>query len=243
VSDLPRGWSWAVLGEICERATKWDPRQFPGQTFTYIDISAINDQRITNAKTLNGAEAPSRARQLVQDGDTLLSTVRTYLRNTALVTPEFDGSTVSTGFCVLRPTAAVEPRFLFHRVLEDRFVEELSARQTGTSYPAVRDADVFDQEVALPPFAEQQRIVEVIEEQLSRIEAIERLLEQLIGPFPRGHGRLGGLRRSIFSHAFRGGLVSQDPSDEPAATLLERIAAGRAGAVKPPRRKGKKTLA
>jgi type I restriction enzyme, S subunit len=168
---LPNGWEWTTLGNVCDRAVKWDPRKSPSAAFEYIDIGAIDRQRITKSTSLLGAEAPSRARQLVKKGDTIVSTVRTYLVNTALVPEELDGATVSTGFCVLRPTGVIDSKFLFYRVLEAGFVASLSAVQTGSSYPAVRDSNVFAQPVALPPLAEQRRIVALLDERLSRLDA------------------------------------------------------------------------
>jgi type I restriction enzyme S subunit len=112
-----------------------------------------------------------------------LSTVRTYLVNTAIVPNELDRATASTGFCVLRPTEAIEPRFLFQRVIEGRFVEDLSRLQTGSSYPAVRAGDVLEQRIALPPRAEQRRIAEALEAYLSRIESGSM---QLAGIVARG---------------------------------------------------------
>lgn len=183
MNELPSGWVETTLGDICLPVTSHRPADRPGEEFTYIDIGGIEAQRITETKRLLGSEAPSRARQLVTAGDTILSTVRTYLKKTALVPDEFDGATASTGFCVLRPASGIEPRFVFYRAIEERFVSDLSARQTGSSYPAVRDTDVFQSGIRIPPTIEQRRIVAAIEEQLSRLDAAEssllRTLERL----------------------------------------------------------------
>ena len=171
MSELPEGWAKATLAELCLPVEKHDPRERPDDRLVYIDIGGIDNQRIVEAKVINGSEAPSRARQLVRVGDTVLSTVRTYLKKTALVTEELDGATASTGFCVLRPAQGIDRRFVFYRVLADDFVASLTAKQTGSSYPAVRDRDVFRAELAVPPEAEQRRIVAAIEEQFSRLDA------------------------------------------------------------------------
>jgi len=74
--------------------------------------------------------------------------------------------------------------------------------------------------LALPPLAEQEAIVEVLDDQLSVIEHLESDLD----------GKLKGaraLRQSILRHAFTGQLVPQDPKNEPARELLKRIAAER----------------
>lgn len=77
--------------------------------------------------------------------------------------------------------------------------------------------------VALPPGAEQAAIVEAVQEKLSQIDA----LEVEVG---RGLARAGRLRQAILKAAFEGRLVPQDPADEPAATLLERLRHARTAA-------------
>jgi type I restriction enzyme S subunit len=75
--------------------------------------------------------------------------------------------------------------------------------------------------VPLPPLAEQEAIVEIVEDQLSVIDHLERDIEAKLRS-------AAALRQAILKHAFEGRLVPQDPADEPATVLLERIAAERA---------------
>jgi type I restriction enzyme S subunit len=70
--------------------------------------------------------------------------------------------------------------------------------------------------VPLPPLAEQQRIVAEVERRLSVVEELEAAVEANLA-------RAGRLRQSILKRAFEGKLVPQDPTDEPASVLLERI--------------------
>ncbi len=193
--ELPSGWELARVGDVCDPITKWDPRRSPEIGFTYIDIGGIEGQRIIETKSYVGQDAPSRARQVVHAGDTVLSTVRTYLRKTALVPVELDGATASTGFCVLRPSKAIDARFLFYRVTAHDFAASLSAQQTGSSYPAVRDGDVFAEYIAVPPLAEQRRIVAAIEEQFSRLDATSSDLRKSLAT-------LRQLRASLLARAF-----------------------------------------
>ena len=72
----------------------------------------------------------------------------------------------------------------------------------------------------LPPLAEQRRIVAEVERRLSVVAALEREVEAALA-------RAARLRQSILKRAFEGRLVLQDPNDEPAAVLLERIRAAR----------------
>lgn len=76
----------------------------------------------------------------------------------------------------------------------------------------------------LPPLAEQHRIVAEVERRLSVVDELEATVEKNLA-------RCARLRQSILKMAFEGRLVPQDPNDEPASVLLERIRAGRETAV------------
>jgi len=78
-----------------------------------------------------------------------------------------------------------------------------------------------DLAIPIPPSPEQQAIVEGVEEQLSVIEHLEADLDTKLKSAQ-------SLRQAILHHAFTGRLVPQDPNDEPASELLQRIAAERA---------------
>lgn len=171
MSDLPEAWSWTTVRDITLPVDKVDPKRAPHKSFTYVDISSIDSQQITEPKTILGAQAPSRARQLLRSGDTVFSTVRTYLRNIGYVGDSLEGAVASTGFSVLRPARGISSRYLYYYALTRDFVDSLSAQMRGTSYPAVVDSQVRDMPVPVAPTAEQDRIVEAIEEQFSRLDA------------------------------------------------------------------------
>jgi len=216
--ELPEGWVWTRLGQICDEVIKVDPKENPNAEFIYLDIASIDNviNRITSPKKYLGKKAPSRARQLVKAGDILFSTVRTYLKNIAVVDEKFDGQIASTGFGVIRPNRIIKSKLIFFLSLCDFFVNPLSKIQRGTSYPAVRDSDVFEQIVPIIPVQEQQQLVSEIERHFSIADQIEQTIEQGLKQAER-------LRQSILKRAFEGKLVEQNPEDEPASKLLEQI--------------------
>jgi len=150
--DLPQGWAWTTIDEITATITKVAPSIHPDKEFGYLDISSIDNTtyRVVEPKSYLGKDAPSRARQLVQGGDVLFSTVRTYLKNIALVPDTYDGQVGSTGFAVLRGKAGISSKYLFHFRLSDEFLADMAELQRGTSYPAVRDSDVQEHRIPLP---------------------------------------------------------------------------------------------
>lgn len=110
-------------------------------------------------------EAPSRARQLVRDGDVLVSTVRPNLNGVASVPAGLDRAIASTGFAVLRVQAdRLDSRYLFHWVRTRTFIDDMVRKSTGASYPAVSDGTVKASEIPLPTLREQRRIAAFLDE-------------------------------------------------------------------------------
>ncbi len=218
MSDLPNGWCWTTVGRVTSRIETTDPKHQPTKSFTYVNIGSIDNSThtIVDPKTLLGAEAPSRARQALRVGDTVFSTVRTYLRNIGYIDSSLDGAIGSTGFSVLRPAHRVNSRYLYYYSLTNRFVDGLSAQMRGTSYPAVVDSQVREMDFPLAPTAEQGRIVAAIEEQLSRLDAG-------VAALGRVRQNLKGMRAAVLHAAVTGRLAVQDASEGTGADLLAAI--------------------
>jgi type I restriction enzyme S subunit len=160
-------WNSIQIEKTCLRTRMRDPRRNPETPFFYVDISAI-DRRlkvITSAPEILGADAPSRARKEICEGDILVSTVRPNLNAVAIVPQHLDGQIASTGFCVLRPNkSAIVGKYLFYFTTTPNFVGILSGKVRGAHYPAVSDNDVKEIELPLPSLSEQRRIVEILDQ-------------------------------------------------------------------------------
>ena len=165
------------IGHFVESVQKWNPRRDGAGTFTYIDLSSVDRtaKAVTQSTTVSASAAPSRARQLVAAGDVLVSTVRPNLNAVAYVSPNLDGATASTGFCVLRPFPdELDGRYLFHWVQTAQFIGNLVQLATGASYPAVSDKIVKAAPIPLQPIEEQRRIAAVLD-----VEAALRVKRRL----------------------------------------------------------------
>jgi type I restriction enzyme S subunit len=235
MSVLPTGWTKATIGDVIVPFQTLDPTKTPNQIFQYIDIGSIDNvtMSIRDAKKFLGSNAPSRARRVIQDGDTLLSTVRTYLKNIALVPRSRSGQLTSTGIAVLRPGSAVDPNYLFRWTSSDAFIGTLSEAQDGTMYPAVSDADVSASVILLPPLREQRRIVAKVDSLTAKskrardhLEHIPRLVEKY--------------KQAILAAAYRGDLTRDWrglPENRAERPTLAAVRKAREVADLPPRRK------
>ena len=180
IGEIPSHWAVKPLKrvsryntEVLSEATAAD------EMISYIEISDVDSQSgIRNSTEYTFKEAPSRARRLVKAGDTLVSTVRTYLKAVGVVQQEQNGFIASTGFCVLRPVD-LESGFQGY-VCKSRFIEEVARRSVGVSYPAINSTDLVEIPVPQPPYDEQQTISTYLDEKTALIDSTIRKKEKLI---------------------------------------------------------------
>ncbi len=224
-TNIRPDWTNVKLGEICEKAVKIKRKEvIPDEEFIYLDIGGIDNQsnRIVDYKKYNWENAPSRAQQIVKVGDTLFSTVRTYLKNIAMVNnSKYENQICSSGFTVIRAiNGLADSKFLFAISLSEGFLQPLNKLQTGTSYPAVRDHDVFGQIIPLPPLPEQRAIV-------SKIEQLFSDLDNGIDNFKKAQEQLKIYRQAVLKKAFEGELTKkwrEEQTDLPSAEeLLQHV--------------------
>ena len=222
--EIPETWEWARLGKIVYNRGQITPNTL----FCYIDIGSIDNenQKLNPAETIIAPDkAPSRARKIVEKGDILYSTVRPYLHNMCIIDREYTHMPiVSTGFAVMSCYDGILNSYLFYYLMSPAF--DAYANNTdnakGVAYPAINDERLYKALIPIPPVAEQYRIVEIIETLTNPICEYgnkEVALRSLNNNFPEL------LKKSILQQAIQGKLVAQDPNDEPASVLLERIRA------------------
>ena len=139
-------WPMVALGEVCEiNPDTINPSVvYPGQTISYIDISAVENEtgRFLGYSKIVSNEAPSRAKRGVQNGDVLLSTVRPNLKAFTLLKEVRDRAIASTGFAVLRARAGVaEPAFVLASVCSDHAVSQMVGMMGKGAYPSINQSD------------------------------------------------------------------------------------------------------
>lgn len=221
--DIPKSWEWVRGRDIFLPIEN----KVPDQNFTYIDIDAINnkDHIIENPKELSFKSAPSRARRVIRKNDVLFSLVRPYLENIALVTEDGDNLIASTGFFVARSAQGIDYRYIFYLLTSPYVVQGLNDYMKGDNSPSIHGTHVENYLYPLPPATEQHRIVDALERQLKQLDILReshRRMRRILHETPTS------LRQQLLQAAIEGKLVAQDPKEESASALLERIAKERA---------------
>lgn len=181
LGKVPENWSVKRLKYVSSVNDEALPETTdPEYELLYVDIGSVDaTQGIQNKEPMIFENAPSRARRIVRDGDTIVSTVRTYLRAVTPIEQPEDNLIVSTGFAVVRPRG-VASKFLAYCLRSSYFIETVVSRSVGVSYPATNPTDVSCIEVPLPPLEEQQTIARFLDAQTARIDTLVAKKRQLI---------------------------------------------------------------
>lgn len=219
--EIPETWEWARLGAISTYAEtkKKVKAQDADPNLWGLDLEDVEKGGNLLIRKTVGERKAIGDKTYFQQGDILYSKLRPYLQK-ILVAPE-------NGIC----TPELVPFSLYGNLSADYIVaflkcpyvnETINAVTYGVKMPRVNTTTMTSLLVPLPPLAEQQRIVAKIEELLpvvARYEQSQNKLEKLNTTFP------DQLKKSILQEAIQGKLVPQNPADEPASALLERIRA------------------
>lgn len=143
-------WEQRKLGEIAQ----FNPKSQLPDEFEYVDLESVVGTNLVLHRTENKETAPSRAQRLAKIGDVFYQTVRPYQKNNYLYDLPYDNYVFSTGYAQLRPYG--NSYFLLSRVQDDRFVNNVLDRSTGTSYPAINSTDLAQIELTIPKENEEE---------------------------------------------------------------------------------------
>ena len=150
LGNIPKGWEVKKLADVAKvNLAQINARKAPDELH-YIDISSVSPGQIDSITTYAFADAPGRARRIVQHGDVIWSCVRPNRRSHAQVMHPVPDTIASTGFAVLTATH-VPFTFLYFATTTDNFVAYLTNNATGAAYPAVTATTFEKAELLIPP--------------------------------------------------------------------------------------------
>lgn len=169
IGQVPEGWGVKPLKYLAsyDDETLTQSEINSNRKIDYVDISSVEFTKgINGHQEFSTLEAPSRARKIAKKGDTIISTVRTYLKAIAYVNNDY---IVSTGFCVVRPKK-INSKYLNYTIMSDSFTGPVSKYAWGVSYPAISSSQLVNIPIPFP---------ESIEEQLSIVDYLDHKMLQI----------------------------------------------------------------
>ena len=227
VPELPEGWTVATVDQLMATITSGsrDWTQYYGSgTGTFIMAQNVRKGLLDLAYRQEVNPPPydrDRIRSQVVCNDLLVTIVGANTGDVCRVAIELPEHYVCQSVSLMRPVVASVAKYLEAYFIADHGGQKYFRGYIyGQGRPHLGFDDLRNTPVVLPPLHEQGQMIAEVEQHLSIIDAAERQIE---------HGllRAARLRQSILKRAFKGKLVPQDPKDEPASALLERMRASR----------------
>ena len=230
--ELPEGWCWATWDLVSERVTVGhvgkmkDEYRSDGVPFLRGGNVRANRYEPADLKFVSRRFHEDLAKSALAPGDVLI--VRSGAVGTACVVPDALLEANCSDLVIVKKPFGVNPRFGAY-YMNSLAQASVRSQQVGVALIHFNTKSAAALPVPIPPAREQDRIVAATEKALSVIDEMEA--EVVLN-----RRRCTRLRQSILSWAFEGRLVDQDPTDEPASVLLDRIRAERASATDKPLR-------
>lgn len=205
IGEIPEHWNLSkVKYEAFINKNTLNENTDPFTEIEYIDIGSVNSKgEVLNKENYRFEGAPSRARRIINSGDTLISTVRTYLKAITTVEIQQENLIASTGFAVLTPKENIRSKYLGYIFKSSVYVDEIVSRSTGVSYPAINASEIGSLELIFPSVEEQNSIIEYLNRELNNVDSIIRLVENQIE-------KLKEYRQSLIYEAVTGKIDVRD---------------------------------
>lgn len=232
--ELPVGWTVAPLGSLLDSSRKLcygvvQPGPEVESGVDLIRVCDIHGGHISweNLRKILPSVDDEYQRSRIAIGDILLSIVGTIGR-AAIVRKDSDANIARAVARLSVDRSRLTPEWLFLWLTSPQVQWWLVSSSKEVARKTLNLKDLSELPVPLPPAEVQARIVHHVDQMFA-------LTDQLEAKVAMAKQRIDTLTQSILAKAFRGELVPQDPNDEPASVLLERIRAQRTAAPKPKR--------
>jgi len=172
LENIPKHWDFKPLKcfvRMNQFALKEKTK--PDYEIQYIDIGNVTFKGMVNEpEKMLFKNAPSRARRIVKPGDTIMSTVRTYLKAIAFFETADENLITSNGFAVLTLKKNVNPKYLKYLLSSSYFINKVSFWAIGVNYPGINNDRLKAIKIPMPStLDEQQEILDFIEIETSKI--------------------------------------------------------------------------
>ena len=265
--NLPDGWAWSTVGEICSKTGSGSTPRGGKNTYREEGVVFLRSQnvyddglRLNDVAYIDTVTHAKMSGTAVRSGDLLLNITGGSMGRCCRVPDDFDEANVSQHVAIIRIAVHGLQDFVHRLILSSYFQSFIFGEQTGAGRGGLPKNRMDLIPLAIPPLAEQHRIVAKVDELMTlcdRLEAARKERETTrdrlaavslaylstpdpdpmifqnhtafaldnLTPLTTRPDQIKALRQTILNLAVRGKLVGQDPGDEPAGELLEKIEA------------------
>ena len=223
--DVPDGWSWCRLGEICEVSSAKRVLQQDWKTSGIPFYRAREIAQLSNNETVKDdlfitSELYNELKQkygVPIAGDLMVSAVGTIGKVYIVKDTDCFYYKDASVICFSKKEKSIDSLYLKLCCESDFLQEQMYSQSNGTTVDTITINKAQNYLIPLPPIFEQQKIVHSIQDFFDHICILEQNKSDL-------QFLINAAKSKILDLAIHGKLVSQDPNDEPAEELLKRIA-------------------
>lgn len=220
--EIPESWEWVRLGEVTQFINGDRGRNYPSRRelvetgIPFINAGHLNDSEI---ELINMNYITDEKFESLSSGKIEIDDIIYCLRGTlgkCSINKKIEKGAIASSLVIIRSYTEMYENYLYYYLVSPLSEHMIKKYDNGTAQPNLSAESVKQYSFPLPPLEEQERIVKKIDQLFALIDTLDSNKEDLLEV-------INLTRNQVLQEAIQGKLVEQNPEDEPASILLEKI--------------------